>query len=230
MAPRYYPMFVSLQDRVCLVVGGGNVGERKIRKLLRYGGHVHLVARALTPWLQRQLGTEQFRHLGSNYRESLLEDVDLVFAATNDTQLNRTIADHAATRGLWCNMATDPERGSFFVPASFEQGPLTIAISTSGLSPAVAAGVRRRMEQQFQGPWTLYLTLLGELRTAIQGKAAEAADHQELFRTLAALPLLEWIEHDQAPRARQAIGEACVPWLSMREIEQIWDRAWKSSF
>jgi len=221
-------MFVSLEGKNCLVVGGGAVGERKIRKLLEHGATVRLVARELSGQLQDQVASGHINLLGPVYEDRFLDQADLVFAATSDPELNRRIAEQAARRGLWCNMATDPQLGSLVVPASFERGPLTIAVSTSGMSPAAAATIRGILERQFGGAWSLYLTLLGELRTAIKVKAPEHSDHQELFRALATLPLLEWIEAGREREARLALGELCGAWLCPAEIQQIWDQAWKS--
>lgn len=228
MAAKFYPVFVALQGKICLVVGGGAVGERKVRKLFHYGAAVHLVARELTGWLQEQVAAEGINLLGPVYEDRYLDQADLVFAATSDPELNRRIADQAARRRIWCNMATDPELGSLLVPASFERGPLTVAISTSGMSPAAAAAIRRTLERQFEGAWSLYLTLLGELRTAIQAKTPEHTDHQQLFRTLAGLPLLEWIEAGRERQVRRVLSELCGAWLSPADIQQIWDQAWKS--
>ena len=229
MHARYYPMFVSLERRVCLVVGGGPVGERKIRSLLRYGATIRLVAGDLTPWLQAQCHAQTVFLVGGTYMESYLEKVDLVFAVTNDFALNRLIAGDAEKRRLWCNMGTEPEAGSFIVPSIFQRGPLTIAVSTGGASPAVAVRIKQKLEREFGAEWIVLLHLMALLRTTIQSKGLESPHNQEIYREIAALPLLEWIRSGEETQIIRAISESCSPWISLTEINQIWNEAWKQS-
>ena len=227
MKPIYYPMFVSLRERVCLVIGGGSVGERKIRGLLRSQVTVRLVARDITPWLEARWKEGSIALLGKNYQVSHLDGADLVFAATSDPDLNRKIAADARSRGLWCNMATDPEMGSFIVPSVVERGPLTIAVSTAGLSPAVAKLIREKLEEEFGPEWTAYLELMGRLRAEIQSKGLDSTENQELFRRISRLPLREWMKSSQKNLALGAIQEICEPWLSRDELSRFWDEIWK---
>lgn len=226
----YYPMFVSLEERMCLVVGGGNVGERKIRKLLRCGASVQLVTQKMTPWLHEQCLEGKIILLGDTYEENQMEEADLVFATTNDEVLNRKIASDAQKRRVWCNMATDPEQGSFLVPSVVRQGPLTIAISTSGLSPALARQIREKLEKEFGPEWIPFLNLMGFLREAIQSRNLETLENQRIFKKLSELPLLECVQRKQRERAIQEIHPIVHPWLSLDELSHIWNRIWKTSF
>jgi precorrin-2 dehydrogenase / sirohydrochlorin ferrochelatase len=226
---RHYPIFVSLHGRDCLVVGGGPVGERKIRALLQYGAVVRLVAEDLTSWLQTQCNEGTVHLLGSRYTKDLLEEVDIVFAATSDPVLNRTIAVDARQRKLWCNMATEPERGSFIVPSIFQQGPLTIAISTGGASPALAVQIKQKLAHEFGTEWTIVLNLMALLRITIQSKEMTSAQNQELYRRITRLPLVEWIQRGEKTQIIRAISDICRPWVNLVELEQLWNEAWKRS-
>ncbi len=222
MLARYYPLFVSLQQRVCLVVGGGQVAERKIRTLLPYGPAIRIVAQDLTDWLQNQHQQGLIAHLGTQYHPNQLDDVDLVFATTDNLELNQQVAMDAQSRRVWCNMATDPQMGSLVVPAIVERGPLTIAISTAGLSPAVARRIRLTLELQFGPEWGPYLMLLGNIRSAIQQRHLGTEENQRLFRELAQLPLLGWLRDGSQEPAIQALHELCRPWLSDTELAALW--------
>lgn len=224
----FYPMFVSLDRRLCLVVGGGAVGERKIRRLLDCGASVRVVARGLTDWLHGRCREGNPVWAGTGYEETDLDGVDMVFAATNDMGLNRRIAEDASRRGIWCNMVTDPELGSFLVPSVIQRGSLAIAVSTTGQSPAIAKMIRQKLEEQFGPEWAGYLDFLGLLRKAIQARQSEGCENQELFRTIASLPILEMArERERAPL--EAVHEACRPWLTLEEINLLWNEAWKPS-
>jgi len=204
------------------------VGERKIGSLLHYGASVRLVAKDLTEWLEAQHQKGNLAWIGTSYDKAFLQDADLVFAVTSDADLNRRIAADAREHGIWCNMATDPELGSFIVPSVVERGPLTIAISTAGQSPAMAKRIREKLEEQFGPEWIFSLELMGSLRTVIQSKNLGSHENQWIFRKTASLPLPEWIGKNQRERAVEAIYEICRPWLSLEEINLLWNETWKN--
>ncbi|MDY0041405.1 MAG: bifunctional precorrin-2 dehydrogenase/sirohydrochlorin ferrochelatase [Desulforhabdus sp.] len=221
----YYPIFLSMAGKVSLVVGGGAVGERKIKGLLEHGASVRLVARDLTPWLAAQKEKSHLTFIGEVYEDAQLDHIDLVFAVTSDIRLNRLIADDARKRRLWCNMATEPELGGFILPAVFQHGPLSVAVSTSGLSPAFARKIRDKIKQSFGPEWTFTLMMLGKLRTMIQSKNLPSSENQQLFNRIADLPLIDWIGGEQWDVLLKGIHEICHPWLTMEELEQIMARA-----
>ncbi|MEJ5364217.1 MAG: bifunctional precorrin-2 dehydrogenase/sirohydrochlorin ferrochelatase [Desulfosoma sp.] len=225
----WYPLFLSLTDRVCLVVGGGAVGERKVRKLLEHGARVRLVAEVLSPWLEQARRRETLCYLGPAYCSDHMVGVDLVFAATNDDALNRRIAEDARRRRVWCNMASSPHLGTCLVPASFRRGPLTIAVATEGLSPAVARRIRQNLEEQFGPEWEPCLRFLGFLRREIQDRTRDSALNQELFRALADLPLTEWIRQGRFAEMTDAVCDLCRGIVPHEQVASLWDKAWNTS-
>lgn len=216
-------MMVSLEDRHCVVIGGGNVGERKVRSLLPCRATVHLIAGHLSPWLEEQVQSHQIRWIGPRYDSRHLDGADLVFAATDDRELNRRIAEDARLRRIWCNMATDPDLGSFIVPSIFRQGPLTVAFSTGGLSPALARRVREQLEEQFDAKWSLTLQLIGRMRSLVQAKRLTTDENQRIFRELARLPIPAWLASGELERIVPAIHEICGSRVPAQEINQIWE-------
>lgn len=222
-------MFVALEKKLCLVVGGGSVGERKIRGLLQCGALIRLIAENLTPWLRVQCDEGRVHLAGSSYTKDYLDGVDLVFAATGDFCLNRRIAGDADACGVWCNMATEPESGTFIVPSIMRKGPLTVAISTGGASPAVAVQIKEKLANEFGAEWIVLLNLMALLRTSIQSKGLDSAQNQVIYWKLARLPLLEWILSREETPALRRILEICHPWVDFTELKRIWDEAWKQS-
>lgn len=225
----WYPLFLSLADRVCLVVGGGAVGERKVRKLLEHGACVKVVAKSLSPWLEQARREGTVRYLGSVYHSEHMVGADLVFAATNDEALNRRIAEDARKRRVWCNMASSPHLGTCLVPASFRRGPLTVAVATEGLSPAVAKRIRQRLEEQFGPEWEPCLRFLGGLRREIQERTGDSAVHQDLLRAIAELPLTDWIRQERFAEMIDAVCDVCKGTVSRERVASLWDRAWNTS-
>ena len=208
------------------MVGGGPVGERKVRGLLACDAAVKIAAADLTPWLEHQTELGNVTWLGPAYDPSHLQKVYLVFAATSDRDLNRTIAADADARGIWCNMVAEPELGSFHVPAVFRQGPLSIAVSTSGFSPAFARRIRDRIAQEFGREWAMALKLLGRLRVVIQAKGLSTLDNQNLFRQIASLPLSDWIQSREEELMVQNLLEICKPWLNEEELRRMLRSLW----
>jgi precorrin-2 dehydrogenase/sirohydrochlorin ferrochelatase len=215
---------------VCLVVGGGRVGERKIRRLLEYGASIRIAARTLTQWLEFQRGAGTVVLVGEDYDGALLEGVHLVFAATSDPALNRRVSLDAEARGIWCNMATDPELGSFIAPALFRRGPLSIAIGTQGLSPALAVKIREDMEARYGPEWEALLDFLGLLRKAVQTRQLGADEDHRIFKEVAELPLAQWMRAGAREAAVAAIHSACGAAVSREELARFWDETWKAFF
>lgn len=144
---KYYPAFIDITDKKCVVVGGGKVAERKVRELIKAGADVRVISPDLTPGLQRELERGRIRHSARKFRITDLKDAFMAIAATNDIDTNNRVAEHGDS--LMVNVVDSPGQCNFIVPASMRRGPLTIAISTSGASPAMARSIRRELEKTF---------------------------------------------------------------------------------
>lgn len=223
----YYPIFLAIDGMTSLVVGGGEVGERKIKTLLKHGASVRLVAGELTPWLDERCSEQNIFLAGRQYERAHLEGAGLVFAATNDMDLNRKIAADAREMGIWCNMASDPVLGSFIVPSVVQRGPISIAVSTSGLSPAIARALRLKLEREFGAEWEFFVGLLGALREHLRSRNIRDNDSRRLFSELAALPVPEWLKQGDREECFLRISEICGPLIGKEELQPIWDSLWK---
>ena len=140
-----FPLFVDLNDKTVLVVGGGPVAARKARVLLDYGPRVLVCAPRFVPELEQLSGAELLRQ---PFVPELLEGVSLAVAATDDRVLNRTVAQLCRERSIPVNVADSREESTFLFPAVVRRGRLSVGISTGGASPAAAAHVRRTLEEQ----------------------------------------------------------------------------------
>lgn len=143
-----YPIFLTgLAHLVAVVVGGGPVGERKVRGLLAAGATVRLVSPAATPALQQLADEGKLTWVDRPYQGSDLAEATLVFAATNERQVNAQIAADARAGKLLCNVADAPTEGNFHVPALHHHPPFTIAIGSGGLSPKATKALRDQIAQ-----------------------------------------------------------------------------------
>ncbi|HMM67454.1 MAG TPA: siroheme synthase CysG [Dokdonella sp.] len=141
-----YPLFANLGGRRVLVVGGGSVGERKVKALLKSGADIEVGALDFTPQLARHGAEDSIRLRQGAFEERWLDGTWLVIAATGDRALNRRIAEAAGRRRLFVNVVDDAELSSFQVPAVVDRSPLVVAISTAGAAPVLARLVRERIE------------------------------------------------------------------------------------
>jgi len=194
---RYYPVYLDLLDVACLVVGGGQVGERKVKTLQSCKAKVRLVSRELTPYLSREVHEKRITFLSDSYHPELLEGCFLVIGATDDPEVNHQISLEAKRRGLLCNIVDRPRECNFILPSLVERGDLLIAISTSGQSPALAKKIRRHLEEEFPPVYESYLKLLGRIRLHVLAQGQPQEVNQQLFEALVNAPLLSWLKANE---------------------------------
>jgi precorrin-2 dehydrogenase / sirohydrochlorin ferrochelatase len=194
----YYTVCLKLQDAPCLVVGGGQVGERKIKTLLTCGARVSVISRDLTPELQAAVDQGEVEWLARDYETRFMEKKRLVIGATDDQVLNERLHEEARERGILCNIVDNPPLGDFILPSIVRRGDLSIAVSTSGKSPALAKKIREGLEHEFPGIYSAYVDLLGVVRSQILARGLAQRENQTLFETLINAPLLTWLEKGEA--------------------------------
>ena len=187
----YYPIYLDIENRHCLVVGGGAVGTRKVRTLLEYGARVTVVSPKLTATLQELADQGDIEWRGRAYETEDLKGIFLVFGATDDDELNQKIHADAEASNLLCNIADRPSVCNFILPSIVRRGDLSIAISTSGKSPAFAKRVRKELEKEFGQEYGTFLDLMGKIRRKLLSQAHEPEAHKPLFEQLIDGGLLE---------------------------------------
>ena len=190
---RYYPIFLKAENLPCLVVGGGEVGARKVQTLLSCGASVALVSPEVVKWLAEKIQEGVVELVGKHYEEKQLEGCSLVIAATDDLELNSQIARDAEKRGLLCNVVDYPQEGNFILPALIQRGALTLAISTSGKSPALARQIREDLEQRFGPEYGEVLEIMGAVRTRLLRESPDSGRNKEKFDGLVKSDLLEMV-------------------------------------
>ena len=191
---RYYPAFLDLQGLSCLVVGGGQVGERKVKTLLSCGAKVHLISPELTPSLEEEVRQGRVRLLAPEFLPEHLEGMFLVIGATDDPEVNQRINLEARSRNLLCNIVDKPRECNFIVPSHVRRGDLVIAVSTGGRSPALAKKIRQDLENLFPDIYSSYVALLGRVREYLLAQGLPQAKNRQIFESLIEAPILESIQ------------------------------------
>jgi precorrin-2 dehydrogenase/sirohydrochlorin ferrochelatase len=180
-----FPVSLVVAGRRCLVVGDGPVAARKVQQLAACGADVDLVSPA------------DYRGV-AGYR--------LVVTAA-DPSVNRAVHDDAERHGIWVNSADDPANCTFTLPAVTRRGPLTVAVSTGGRSPALATWLRRRFDEEIGPEYEVLAGLLADERAAIQagGRSTEGLDWQSALDS----GMLDLIRAGQVQEARERL-QACL--------------------
>ena len=184
-----YPVNLVLSGRRCLVVGGGRVAARKVEGLLACGAKVHVVAPAVGEDV-RALAGASLTWEQRAYRPGEVTGYRLAVAATDDHDVNRAVFDDGEAAGVWTNAADDPAHCSFTLPAVVRRGPVMVAVSTGGHSPALATWLRSRVAEEVGPEYEVLAGLLAAEREAIQasGRSTEDIDwHKALDSDMLAL-------------------------------------------
>ena len=190
---RYYPVCLDIKDRPCLVVGGGQVGTRKVGNLLKCGARVTVVSPEVSNELTALAEQGKIIVKARGYRSSDLETAFMVIGATNDQTLNQRIHDEAERAGRLVNIADQPVLCNFVLPSIISQGDLIIAISTSGRSPAFAKYLKEQLRDQFGPEYGRFLDLMGAIRERLLAAEHAPEAHKPLFEGLIRSGLLEMI-------------------------------------
>lgn len=194
---KYYPVHLNIQNRNCLVVGGGGVGTRKVTTLLECGGNVTVVSPVVSPQIQDLVSSRLIKLRKRSYHTDDLAGMFLVIGATNDERLNRQISKDADRLNTLCNIADRPEVCNFILPSIVHRDDLVITISTSGQSPALAKKLRKVLENQFGEEYGVFLQLMGALRKELLSQAHEPEAHKPIFEQLIASDLIVMIRDNR---------------------------------
>lgn len=217
-----YPVCLQLTDKLCVVIGGGGVAERKVKEVLSQQGRVRLISPELTHFLQQLVDDALIEWLPRGYSSGDLAGAFLVFAATSNRSVQHQVVEDARQENLLVNVADQPEACDFHVPASIHRGELTIAISTNGKSPAMAAMVRKRLEQQVGDEFGVLLELMAEVRKQVLAGTANQRDKRILFQKILDDDILGWIKQGQWDKVEAHIKKVLGPsiaidWMRIQE-------------
>jgi precorrin-2 dehydrogenase/sirohydrochlorin ferrochelatase len=190
-------MFLKLDGRPCLVVGAGSIGEPKIRSLVECGAHVHVVAPSAAAAVAEAASRGTLAWSQREFEQSDLDGVFLVVAATSSAEVNHAIYREAQRRGILCNVVDDPPHCDFFYPAVVRRGHFQIAISTNGLSPALAQRVRKQFEEEFPPIYGTWLEELGKKRAALFQNGCEPELRRTLLHQFVTPEAFAEFEHDR---------------------------------
>jgi precorrin-2 dehydrogenase/sirohydrochlorin ferrochelatase len=220
----YYPIFIDIEDRDVVIIGGGNVCARKAETMMRYGARVTIVSPDFTDEIEQWARDGSLTLRRKRYAESDLENANIVIASTDHQEVNEQIAADCRRRRIPVNVVDVTPLCEFIVPAIVESGSVQVAVSTGGRSPALARTLKEEL-QRFIGPeYAEVNDLLGTLRDGAKRALPTDVDRKRFFDGIIARGILEMLRTGRRRDAFEAIAAACeeagVP-LSARVTEEL---------
>jgi uroporphyrin-III C-methyltransferase/precorrin-2 dehydrogenase/sirohydrochlorin ferrochelatase len=231
---RYFPLFADLHGRRVLVVGGGEVAERKVRLLLDAGAQVVIVSPEITPWLadktsgacagtlsrdsmgegRRSPGEGSspgsVSHIAGAFEPSHLDGAILAIAATNDPSVNARVAEAGRERNVLVNVVDVAELSSFIVPAIVDRSPLVIAISTGGVAPVLARLVRERIETTIDESFGALAGLLQRWRSRIKSALPDVGARRRFYERVVRGSVAQSVRSQQAEAAEAELHSLLI--------------------
>lgn len=213
----YYPIFLDVKDRHCLVAGGGAVGTRKALGLARAGARVIVVSLGFSDELSNtELSAITLKK--KEFEDSDLDGMSLVFAATDNMQLNARIRQTAQKKNVLCNIADGQDKGDFILPAVVDRGDLLFAVSTCGASPALSRRLRMELEARFGSEYGLLATLLGRIRAILLEREHDPKGHRKIFCALLDANLPEKIAAGQTRQIDAVLARVLGDGFSLEKV------------
>ena len=201
----YYPVYLNLQNRRCVIIGGGTVAEGKITRLRESGAVIGVVSPDATPGIRQMAADGILRWEPRTYRPGDLEGAFIAIAATNDREVNRAIYKEAETRGVMLNAVDDPPNCSFIAPSIVQRGPVTVAISTGGASPALARKLRESLQASGDLAWADLAGVMAAARARLRQQGLLTAVDPEKWQACITPELLQMAQNGQEAEALEIL-------------------------
>src|SRR5688572_3368834 len=222
----YYPIYLDIEDRNVVIIGGGDVCTRKAETMMKYGARVTVVSPEFTKEIEQWGAEEMLALKRKSYDESDLDGAHIVIASTDVQRVNEKIAADCRRRRIPVNVVDVTPLCEFIVPAIVEKGSIQIAVSTGGKSPALARTLKEDLQRMIGPEYAEVNEVLGTLREGAKANLPTDLDRKAFFDGIIGRGILDMLREGRRRDAYQAIAEACddagVPLSS--EVRAVLDR------
>jgi precorrin-2 dehydrogenase/sirohydrochlorin ferrochelatase len=202
---KYYPVYLDITDKRCFVIGGGDVAERKVERLLEFGACVIVVGKKLTHTLEGMKQEGRIEHINADYTIKLIDGAFLVIGATDSDDVNSAISRDAKQKGILVNIVDDPDKCDFILPSLFSRGDLLISISTGGKSPALAKKIRQEIEKHYGPEFRILVDIMGSLREKLLKKGYSSDENKILFESVVYSDILQHIRKKEWEAVKKTV-------------------------
>jgi len=199
---KYYPVFLDIRGKKCVVVGGGDVAARKAERLLDCGAKVFVISPNISPAIAALKEKKIISHIAARYSGDLINAAALVIGATDDEKTNAAISLDARKQGIPVNIVDDPQKCDFILPSLLQRGDLAITIGTGGKSPALARHLREELEAKYGKEYETLLNILGNLRVKMIKNEGIGKDW---FESLLAEGILDSIKEKNKDKVKKTV-------------------------
>jgi siroheme synthase-like protein len=200
----YYPAYLKVKDKKCVVIGGGEVALRKVKSLLEHGAYVEVISPEISNELNELVEKGLVTLKGRRFQPGDLKGAFIAVAATDNNQVNMQAATEAREQSVPVNVVDDPEHSDFIVPSTINRGDVVIAISTGGKSPALARKIRTRIEQDIGEEFAALALLIEDVRTELKERKI-TVDGDSWQRALELDKLFSMLKQGERQKAREAL-------------------------
>ena len=207
-----YPINLDLTGQACLVLGGGSVAERKVRRLLDEGAVVTVIAPALTPALQILVEEHQLSWQRRTYQPGDETTFFLIICATDDEAVSQAVSAAAKAQGKLLNVCDVPDLCNFTLPSIVRQGDLQLTISTNGKAPAFSRWLRTHLEQHFDERYGRWMAELAAIRKEGQALLATSRARQAFWRQALTDDVMDLVENNEIDAASSLLRKRLAAW------------------
>ncbi|HCU53283.1 MAG TPA: uroporphyrinogen-III C-methyltransferase [Gammaproteobacteria bacterium] len=203
----YLPIFLAVQKKHCLVVGGGEVAARKTDMLKRAGAAVTVVAPELVTSLSDLHDRGEIQYVAARFSTEQLDGMTVVIAATDDDTVNRQVAEAAASRNIPVNVVDRPALCSFVFPSIIDRSPIVVAISSAGASPVLARHLRAKLETIIPASYGKLAELARRFREKVKNKFRTTDDRRRFWEKVLEGPIAEFVYTGREKQAEDTLQQ-----------------------
>lgn len=223
-----YPINLNISNKLCVVVGGGQVATRKVRSLIECDAKVVVVSPQISQDLLQLVGKEKLTWIERGFIKGDLESAVLCIAATDNLDIQQAVKEEAKSSEILLNSIDDPDESDFHVPSKVRRGDLLLTVSTGGGSPALSKLLRKKIETQYGSEYELLIRFLCLVRKHVTEDGREASEHKVIFSKLVEEDLLillaqeNWIELHNV--LQEYLPDQLVVKRLVEQLQEEWQR------
>ena len=219
---KHLPIFVTIRNKSCVVIGGGLVATRKVASLLDSGANITVVSPVISNEIKQQISSKAIVHHAREFVESDLDGAYLVFAATDNREVNRNIGDLAQAQHQLVNIADDPDNCNFVLPSVLDRSPVVIAVSTGGASPVLARQLRMQLEAMIPSACGRLAGITEEYREKVKRFFPKQMQRKQFWESALKGPVSELVYAGQEDSARTQLDEMLAKGIDTSPMGEVY--------